>query len=297
MHSLKSASTLVFFLSLFPFSALSAQTGYLPPNPITPPTVSPPVMASPLTVTPPVVTSTLKPAAAAATPAKTTTSSLPASLSDLTSPVSLLNALGGSGDNTEGLDALSTLLGGGTGALGASGGATAATDGAAAANLQKILALLEKQQAQLDAQAKDGKAAASKAAAASAIKSGAQIVRFSVNGNNIVTPATEIISSSLAKDSSFLLTGNRNYTASNTARTETFYLFCRKSGALSYQVYADVSQDYLNEYSYMYQLARKTPLTGKLTGDLLVIRTDDPAWRLDLVIRIITPTVQSSSVR
>lgn len=259
------------FTLFFSFQ-LVAQTGFLPPNPISPPKVTPPTVTATTSKT-------------SATPSRTSSSSsLPSSLNELTNPAALLNALGGAGGDTQGLDVLTSLLGGGTTELGGTAG-TSATDAATMASLEKILGLLEKQQAQ-EVTAKPER-----------ITSGGEIVRFTVNGLDIEATTTSLISSILTRDGSFLLTGNRTYVSSARNRSETFYLLFKKTAGTSYRLFADVSQDYLNEYSYLYQLVRKTPLSGTLTGDLLVFRTADPAWNFDLVIRIITPTVSGSSVR
>lgn len=276
-----------------------AQTGYLPLNPIVPPTIQPPALFPTTPVVPPVVTapSPIAPATDVSpskaqtekktteTTTKTTTSSLPQSLSELTSPVSLLNALSASGEDTEGIEALSSLLTGGTSLTGSQQGSNAENT----VVLNKILSLLEKQQASDVSEKK-------KAGSRSEIKSGGEIVRFTVNGYTVVTATAAFASSSIARDGSFLLTGNRTY-AGNEKRTETYYMLCKKTGTDSYRLYVDVTQDYKNENSFLYQLVRRTPITGTLTGDLLVFRTVDQSWALDLVIRVIIPSGFSSSVR
>jgi len=271
---------------LFAASACG-QTGVLPPNPVPIPKVEAPAIQSPLSppsVTAPVLTAPVPPgttATAAAGNAATAKASgtsassagksvLPDTLEGLTSPVSLLNALSGSGTDGEGLDALSALLGGGTGGTSANG------TSADSATLAKIAALLEKQQA--------GTAAAPKA-------SGAEIVRFVVNRTDIVSTAAGVVSSTLAKDGSFLVTGRRPDLG------ETFYLVCKKTGTGKFRLFIDLTQDYINEKSWLYQLVRKSPIEGTLTGDLLVFRSVDPSWALDLVIRVIGPSVPAATVR
>lgn len=323
-----------------PLFFLAAQAGYLPPNPITPPTVSPPAMAPMPTVAAPVVTgpsavapaSTVNPAttatatATASSPASSTSAATSAasgktasgttasgssatssastksaasalSLLGLGSDNALLNALNGSDSESGSLDALSGLL----------GSSSASTD---SATLNKILSLLEKHQAQnaaSTAATASASSAASSTTAASAglsaspekarIVSGGELVRFTVNGYDVASSTMVLVSSILAKDGSFLLTGDRSYLLSNRTRTETFYLLCRKNADGSYRLHADVSQDSANEYSFLYRLARRSPLKGTLTGDLLVFRTTDPDFALDLVIRVINPTVTGASFR
>ena len=218
----------------------------------------------------------------------------------------LLKALSGSDSDESSTNALSGLLG---------SSSSSSTD---SATLKKILALLEKQQAQTGSAATTGSAGstgqtASKAvvgssatvaaansaatAGSQAITSGGDLVRFIVNGYNVAASTTTLVSSILAKDGSFLLTGDRRYVVSRETRTETFYLLCRKNADGSYRLHADVTQDAKNEYSFLYRLSRRGPLKGTMTGDLLVFRTVDPDFRLDLVIRVIAPSVSKKSNR
>jgi hypothetical protein len=208
----------------------------------------------------------------------------------------LLKALSGSDSDSSGIDALSSLLGGKSGS---------SSDSAA---LNKILSLLEKQEASTAKTSAPTESTTTGVTPASAlaktekaetphITSGGELVRLSVNGYSILPTVTTLVSSILARDGSFLITGDRRYLSSNRYRSETFYLLCRKTGRESYRLYADVNQDEKNTYSFLYQLARKSPIEGKLTGDLIVFRTKDTAWKLDCVIRVITPTVEGSSGR
>lgn len=239
-------------------SAAGAQTGSVPPNPVPVPRMEAPSLQTPLsvpTVTAPVLSAPARSTAAAGK------SVLPDSLDEMTSPLTLLNVLSGSGTDGEGLDALSALLG---------------TSGTAAAQT---------------AAAQTATAAPAAAAAKVRPASGGEIVRFIVNRTDIAAGSVDVVSSALAKDGSFLLTGRRPNLG------EIFYLVCKKTGSGTYRLFADLGQDYQNEKSWLYQLVRKTPLEGTLTGDLLVFRTGDPEWALDLVIRVITPTVPAATVR
>lgn len=298
----------------------AAQAGYLPPNPISPPTVSAPTMEPMPTVAAPTVSApTLSPSSAgqataasgtkAATAAKASastatgakatttagasaTSAAALSLLGLGSDSALLGALSGTDSDSAGLDALSSLL----------GTSSSSTD---SATLGKILNLLEKQQAQSTASASaapavstsTGTSASAQANEKAGIVSGGEILRLAVNGYNLFPTVTTVVSSILAKDGSFLITGDRAYLSSGRTFAETFYLLCRKNADGSYRLFADVSQNAPNEYSYLWQLARKTPIKGTLTGDLLVFRSTEKAWSCDLVIRIINPTVAGTSVR
>lgn len=308
-------------LKIAPFLVLSAavfaQTGFVPPNPISPPTVTPPSLTPVPALAPPVVAApTLSPetATGSTTPTTATTattskgaaaknaasgsdgsksaSSTAATASALSmlglgSNNSLLKALSGSDSGESGSDALSGLL----------GSSSSSTD---SATLKKVLDLLEKQQAGNAGSA--GTSGTVDAAGATvvpkqSITSGGEIIRFTVNGSDIAASTTTLVSSIIAKDGSFLLTGDRRYLVSRATRTETYYLLCRKNGDGSYRLHADVTQDSKNEYSFLYRLSRRGPLKGAMTGDLLVFRTVDPDFRLDLVIRVIVPSVSKKSIR
>jgi len=284
-----------------------------PPNPILPPTLSRPDVPSVSPPAPPTVSgvapgvpgvpgapgapgvpgardsasrenSAREPANAKARGDTTTASAL--SMLGLGSDNALLKALSGAAGGEEGTDALSSLLGGkGTTALQTSDDET----------LKKILDLLEKQESR--ASSGEAKPSAPTATPVAPITSGGELIRLSVNGYSVLPSVTTIVSSVMARDGSFLITGDRAYSLSGRYATETFYLLCRKTGPASYRLFADVTQGLPNERSIPWRLSRITPIEGSLTGDLLVFRTTDPEWRLDLVIRVVSPTVHGRTGR
>ncbi len=279
-----------------------------PPNPIPPPTISRPDIPS---VTPPAAptvsgvsvgdqagaragdqakaragASAGKSASNESAEGKQTDKTTAAALSmlGLGSDNALLKALSGAEGGEEGSDALSFLLG---------GKGVAAPKSSDDESLKKILELLEKQ----EARGSSGDAKPAAPAAVSPIASGGELLRFSVNGYSVLPSVTTIVSSIMARDGSFLITGDRAYSLAGQYVPETFYLLCRKTGPSSYRLFADVTQGRPNERSIPWRLARMSPISGTLTGDLLVFRTEDPDWRLDLVIRVVSPTVQGASGR
>lgn len=218
----------------------------------------------------------------------------------------LAKALSGASDDEDSLDALSSLLGGSA----AQASALAGSPSSDSATLAKILALLEKQQAAAGGSGAagagpsgnaSGTAGAGQAGRAESVRpsavSGAELLRFAVNGYNLLPTVRTLVSSILAKDGSFLVTGDRRYLSGKDWRTETFYLLCRSDGAGRYRLFADVSQDKLNAYSYAYALAGRSPLAGTLTGDILVFRTTDADFSIDVVFRIAGPSVQRDTGR
>jgi len=114
------------------------------------------------------------------------------------------------------------------------------------------------------------------------------LLRFTVNGYNILKTCRVVYISKIDSNNSFILTGDRKYQSDGETRTETFYLLFKPNGVVggqkSYSVAAAVTQDYLNKYSFLYQLAQKNNLTATQTGNLVILRTDDSSWKLDLLL-------------
>ena len=87
-----------------------------------------------------------------------------------------------------------------------------------------------------------------------------------------------------------MLTGDRKYLSENKARNETFYFYFHAQGTdkgiTKYTVTPAVSQDYENQYSYLYQLTQKNALTADRTGNLVTLRASDGNWKMDLLISL-----------
>ena len=117
-----------------------------------------------------------------------------------------------------------------------------------------------------------------------------KILRFNVNGYDLLATCKKIYFSELETDGTFLLTGDRKYMSENKARSETFYFYFRakrtENGITKYSVTPAVSQDYENEYSYLYQLTQKSELTADRTGNLVTLRIGDNNWKMDLLISL-----------
>ncbi|MDY5047707.1 MAG: hypothetical protein SPE87_08150, partial [Treponema porcinum] len=116
------------------------------------------------------------------------------------------------------------------------------------------------------------------------------ILRFVINGYNILDTCRTVYFSRQEQDGSFLLTADRRYTSDNTVREETFYLLFKSDGncgaSKGYDVQPAVVQDYQNDYSLVYQLAQKNNLKASKTGNLVVLRSTSPDWNLDLLLDI-----------
>ena len=117
-----------------------------------------------------------------------------------------------------------------------------------------------------------------------------KILRFNVNGYDILATCKKIYFSEVETDGTFLLTGDRKYMSEGKVRTETFYFYFRAkandNGIIKYAVTPAVSQDYENEYSYLYQLTKKTDLTADRTGNLVTLRVTDGGWKMDMLLSL-----------
>jgi hypothetical protein len=231
----------------------------------------------------------------------------------------LMGALSGSSAEAGGIDALTNLLSG-TGED-SKAGSVAGSSGLGVSGseaLKKAITLMQREKAAnapsaplTAASASSAASAASAASASSAatsegtrsvtvperVVSGGEIVRFMVNGTDVGKSITALVSSAIARDGSFLLTGDRTYAGGDRWLTETFYLLCRKSGPGTYALYADIAQSQVNANSFLYRLARKTPISGRLEGDMIVFGGKETDWQLDLAIRVFSASVTGRTGR
>lgn len=115
-----------------------------------------------------------------------------------------------------------------------------------------------------------------------------KILRFSVNGYDILSTCRTIYISQIQANGSFLVTGDRRYLSDGKTRTETFHILFKpneaSNGISSYTTAAGVTQDYENIYSFLYQLAQMDNLIAQRTGNLVSLRTTDSSWKLELLL-------------
>ena len=122
-----------------------------------------------------------------------------------------------------------------------------------------------------------------------AAKTEPKILRFNVNGYDILSTCRKIYFSEQDSDGTFLLTGDRKYFSANKSRSETFYFFFNSKGSgggiTKYKVTPAVSQDSENKYSFLYGLTQKDELEAERTGNLVTLRSNDGSgWKMDLLI-------------
>lgn len=122
------------------------------------------------------------------------------------------------------------------------------------------------------------------------LKKEPKILRFIVNGYDLLSTCKKIYFSEIETDGTFLLTGDRKYMSENQVRSETFYFYFvvkgSENGITKYVVTPAVSQDYENPYSFLYQLTQKSELLADRTGNLLTLRVNENGWKLDLLISL-----------
>ncbi|WP_407427116.1 hypothetical protein [Treponema sp.] len=131
---------------------------------------------------------------------------------------------------------------------------------------------------------------ASETSFSNVVKREPKILRFNANGFDLLPTCKKIYFSELETDGTFLLTGDRKYMSENKTRTETFYFYFRAKGTdngiTKYSVTPAVSQDYENQYSYLYQLTQKSELTANRTGNLVTLKISEQNLKLDLLISL-----------
>ncbi len=115
-----------------------------------------------------------------------------------------------------------------------------------------------------------------------------RVLRFKVNGADILGTCSTLYFSEPAASGIFLLTGDRTVVSRNRKYAETFYLLFKpqetSGGAIRYDVEADIMQETDNSASYLYLMTQKSPFTALRTGNLVSLRANDADWKLDLLI-------------
>lgn len=117
------------------------------------------------------------------------------------------------------------------------------------------------------------------------------LLRFLVNNYDIRKTCKVVYISKIQADGSFLLTGDRIYESDGSSVSETFYILFKmndiKNGKRIYSVETNLSQSRFNEYSFLYQLSQKEDLFAEQTGNLVIIHTSDPTWKLDMLLDLV----------
>lgn len=118
------------------------------------------------------------------------------------------------------------------------------------------------------------------------------ILRFKINGYNIMDSISTVFISKPETDGSFLLTADRIYYVNQKQRKETFYILFKavksNGSSTTFEVEPEIAQDFKNENSFIYKMAKKSDLVAKKTGNLVVINTcsSNNDMQIDLLIDI-----------
>ncbi len=117
-----------------------------------------------------------------------------------------------------------------------------------------------------------------------------KILRFTINGNNILNTCRTVFFSQKENDGSFLLTADRKYDFNSQSRDETFYLLFKADGncgySAGYNVQPKVIQDSKNEDSPLFKLSQQKSLHADKTGNLVSLKVVSEKFNLDLLLDI-----------
>lgn len=118
----------------------------------------------------------------------------------------------------------------------------------------------------------------------------ARILRFKINGYDILDSITEVFFSQSDDDGTFLLSGDRRYVADRKMRNETFYCLFRTDGKTGqgneFIVETEVMQDKLNENSFLYKMSREKNLVATKTGNLVTVKEKRDGMQIELLLDI-----------
>ncbi len=123
------------------------------------------------------------------------------------------------------------------------------------------------------------------------------LLRCAVNGHDLIRGFKGPLVSTIAKDGSFLVTGDRFLILEGVPRRETVYLLYRPSSPKEGLLYIDVSQEVANPESFFKRLAIGGPHRASLIGDLAYCNVSSKDLVADIMFRVLSPTVQASPGR
>ncbi|MBP5284124.1 MAG: hypothetical protein J6Y93_05610, partial [Treponema sp.] len=126
------------------------------------------------------------------------------------------------------------------------------------------------------------------AAASNKASSDAKILRFWVNGYDLLTSFRQVYFSTEESDGSFMLTADRKYKSGNKILSETFYILFKATGnsggIITYNVSTELVQETKNPSSPVSILASQKNLKASRTGNLVKIVRDDQDFRTNILL-------------
>ena len=115
------------------------------------------------------------------------------------------------------------------------------------------------------------------------------ILRFKINGYDMMSSLTDVYFSEPEADGSFLLTIDRTYTADRKTYLETAYFLFHagtSDATHSYSVEGSVSQNIENKNSLVYRMCNGGALKAVKTGNLVVLNGTQNGVTMDLLLDI-----------
>lgn len=120
------------------------------------------------------------------------------------------------------------------------------------------------------------------------LNSKSNLLRFTVNGYDILRSCRTVYISDVQKDGTFLVTGDRRYNANGRMMNETFHILFKakpdSSDCSNYTSATAVTQDVVNPNSFLYQLSQRKNMEATRTGNFVSMRTTDSNWKLELLV-------------
>ena len=117
-----------------------------------------------------------------------------------------------------------------------------------------------------------------------------KLLRFVINGTDILGSLRSIYFSHPESDGTFLLTADRVYLNSSKTNTETFHLLFRATGTNNsgtvFTVSPAITQALDDENSPVYRLAQINNLNASRTGNLVTLRAEQDGLRVDVLIAL-----------
>ncbi len=114
------------------------------------------------------------------------------------------------------------------------------------------------------------------------------ILRFLINGTDMIPFCKTVFFSSAETDGSFLLTGDCRYELNGETRNETFFLLFRSTGSKNatqeFSVTASVFQDKEDSSTYLYALTKISSLTAQKTGSLISLKSKENGTVLNMLL-------------
>ncbi len=116
------------------------------------------------------------------------------------------------------------------------------------------------------------------------------ILRFVINGYDILTSCKTVYFSRKETDGTFLLTADRKYLTDGKINSETFYFLFKADGRggseAGYNIVPQIMQAQENTNSLVYKLTKQSNIKAEKTGNLVSMRVNFEGLTADLLLDI-----------